>query len=244
VGNRWHTKRVDQGYELWLANVKGTDRRLVATAWRFAMVAFSPNGKKFAFSSRQADKSWKTYWGDVEGGVWHKIPGPPENKVDPNWSPDGQTILFGQPPAYMAEPGVERHLYTFDLRRGKTTVMQDTAGLFSPRWSPDGKYVAAMHADSKGMSVWEVTQSGWKPLFSYDVDNPFWSQDSTWVYFNGAYDRSLWRARVSDRKLERVLPLPMRDNYTACFGNGFTPNGEVLLSCFDHRRNIFALELR
>ena len=239
-----YTKRVDQGYELWLANVKGTDRRLVATAWRFAMVAFSPNGKKFAFSSRQADKSWKTYWGDVEGGVWHEIPGPPENKVDPNWSPDGQTILFGQPPAYMAEPGVERHLYTFDLRRGKTTVMQDTAGLFSPRWSPDGKYVAAMHADSKGMSVWEVTQSGWKPLFSYDVDNPFWSQDGTWVYFNGAYDRSLWRARVSDRKLERVLPLPMRDNYTACFGNGFTPNGEVLLSCFDHRRNIFALELR
>jgi hypothetical protein len=81
-------------------------------------------------------------------------------------------------------------------------------------------------------------------LFSYDVDNPFWSQDSTWVYFNGAYDRSLWRARVRDRKLEKVLPLPMRDNYTACFANGFTPNGEVLLSCFDHRRNIFALELR
>src|SRR5215469_7571257 len=239
-----YTKRVDRGYELWLARVDGTDRRQVSAARNFVTMTFSRDGMRIAFTSRQSDKPWKTYWGDVEGGVWHEIPGPPENQVDPNWSLDGQTILFGQPPAYMAEPGGERHLYAFDLRNGKTTKLEGTAGLFSPRWSPDGRYVIAMHADSKGMSVWGDKQSGWNPLFRHDVDNPFWSSDSEWVYFNGFYDAKLRRVRVRDGRLEEVLPIPLSDDSRGCFGNGFTPDGKVLLSCFDPRRNVYAMDLK
>jgi hypothetical protein len=122
--------------------------------------------------------------------------------------------------------------------------MQGTAGLFSPRWSPDGRSVVAMHADFKGMSVWDVTQSDWKPLFTHDIDNPFWSLDSEWIYFNGHYDANLWRARVRDGKVQKVREIPMRVDYTGCFANGFKPDGRVLVSCFDMRRNIYALELK
>jgi len=238
-----YTKRVDRGYELWLARADGTDRRLISTARNFVTMTFSRDGKKIAFTSRQPDKPWKTYWGEIEGGEWHEIPGPPENKADPNWSLDGQTILFGQPPAYMADLE-ERHLYTFDLGTAKTTRLEGTAGLFSPRWSPDGRYVIAMHADSKGMSVWGDKQSGWNPLFRHDVDNPFWSSDSEWVYFNGFYDAKLRRVRVRDGRLEEVLPIPLSDDSRGCFGNGFTPDGKVLLSCFDPRRNVYAMDLK
>lgn len=194
--------------------------------------------------ARRPDKPWKIYWGDVEGGAWHEIPGPPDNQCDPNWSPDGQTILFGMPPEFMAEPNVERYLYIYDLRTGKTTLMSGTAGLFSPRWSPDGRYVVAMHIDFNGMSVWDSTQPEWRPFFTHDIDNPFWSLDSEWIYFNGHYDSNLWRAHVPDGKVEKVLEIPMKVDYSGCFANGFKPDGNVLVSCVDFQRNVYAMELK
>jgi len=240
-----YKRQENRVYELWLMRPDGSDRRqIVAAPATVQMARFSSDSKKLAFMSRQPDKPWKIYWGDVEGGAWHEIPGPPENQCDPNWSPDGQTILFGMPPEFMAEPNIERYLYSFDLRTGKTTKIQGTAGLFSPRWSPDGRYVAAMHIDFNGMSVWDVTQSEWKPFFKHDIDNPFWSRDSEWIYFNGHYDEDLWRARVRDGKVEKVLTIPMRADYTGCFANGFKPDGRVLVSCFDSQRNVYAIVLK
>jgi len=104
--------------------------------------------------------------------------------------------------------------------------------------------VAAMSIDMQGISLWDVSKSGWRPLVTYPVDNPFWSPDSEWVYFNGAYDDYLWRVRAKDGRLEKVLPTPMTTHYSWCWCNGFAPDGPALLSCYDYRRNIFALELK
>jgi len=208
------------------------------------MARFSPDGQKLAFVARQLDGPWKIYRVAVEGGAWHEIPEPPLNQADPNWSPDGQSILFGQPPESLSDPGLRRSLYQFDLRTGTTTEIAGSAGLFSPRWSPDGKYVAAMSIDMQGIWLWDVSKSGWRPLLTYPVDNPFWSPDSEWVYFNGAYDDYLWRVRAKDGRLEKVLPTPMTTHYSWCWCNGFAPDGPALLSCYDYRRNIFALELK
>ena len=235
----------DRAQELWLMHPDGSDRRqLLAAPAAVQMARFSSDSKRLAYMARLPDKPWKIYWGDVEGGAWHEIPGPPENQCDPNWSPDGQTILFGMPPEFMAEPNVERHLYTYDLRTDKTTELPGSAGLFSPRWSPDGRYVAAMSIDFNGMSIWDVTGSEWKPWFTHDIDNPFWSLDSQWIYFNGHYDDNLWRARLRDGRVEKVLEIPMKVDYSGCFANGFKPGGQVLVSCFDFQRNVYAAELK
>jgi len=240
-----YRRQENRANELWIMRPDGSDRRqIVAAPATVQMARFSADSKRLAFMSRAPDKPWKIYWGDVEGGVWHEIPGPPENQCDPNWSPDGNTIVFGMPPEFMAEPNVERYLYSYDLRIGKTVRLEGTAGLFSPRWSPDGRFVGAMHIDFNGMSLWDVTQPEWKPFFAHDVDNPFWSPDSKSVYFNGHYDENLWRARVADGKVEKVMAIPMNADYTGCFANGFTPDGRVLVSCLDSQRNVYALELK
>ncbi|HVO42913.1 MAG TPA: winged helix-turn-helix domain-containing protein, partial [Aggregatilineales bacterium] len=163
-----YTKYSDPGIELWLAKADGSDRRqIVGPSIRAVMARFSPDGRKLAFMARRPDGPWKIYWVAVEGGAWHEIPGPPLNQADPNWSPDGQSILFGQPPESFSDPGVGRYLYQFDLRTGKTTEVAGSAGLFSPRWSPDGRYVAAMSIDLQRISVWDVSKSGWRPLVTY-----------------------------------------------------------------------------
>ena len=77
-----------------------------------------------------------------------------------------------------------------------------------------------------------------------NVHNPFWSFDSKWVYFHGTDGDALWRVRVKDRRLELLGPEPVPTNYTACMADGFAPNGDVLLACFDRRSNIFTLQLK
>jgi Tol biopolymer transport system component len=239
-----YTKLADQGVELWLAGVDGNSKRQIAASpTRAFMARFSPDGKRIAFMARHPEGPWRIYWAPVEGGAWHEIPAPPENQADPNWSPDGRSILFGQPPEMFGDPGGERHLFSYDLRTGKTTEIAGTAGLFSPRWSPNGRYVAAGSMDFQSISLLDVAKGEWKALVVHGSDSPFWSPDSEWVYFNDFLDAYLWRVRISDGRLEKVMQTPMTLSYS-CFSNGFAPDGAVLLSCVDARRNIFALDLK
>jgi hypothetical protein len=103
-----------------------------------------------------------------------------------------------------------------------------------------------MAADYQSMSILDVATGEWSPLVRHrNIDNPFWSPDSKWVYFNGdEQNLNVWRVRVSDRHAERVLFRPTPPNHTTCNGYGFSPSGGILLSCFDMRRNIFVLELK
>jgi len=243
-----YVKRSSTGTELWQAETDGRNRRqLTANPLSpGSLMNFSPDSQKIAFVARKPDQPWRIYWGPAQGGKWQEIPAPPDNQSDPNWSPDGASILFGELPEYMTVPGIKQHLYLYNLGSQRTDTLPDSSGLFSPRRSPDSHYIAAMAADYQSMSILDVASGGWSPLVSHpNIDNPFWSPDSKWVYFNES-ERNLnvWRVRISDGRKERVFLRPTPPNYTSCWGYGFSPSAGMLLTCSDMRRNIFALELK
>jgi Tol biopolymer transport system component len=154
--------------------------------------------------------------------------------------------MFGQPPEFWVEHGASRHLYLYDLRTDKTSEISGSAGLFSPRWSPDGRYVVAMSVDLQGMSLLDKATGKWRPLVRHPVDSPFWSLDSAWVYFNNVEDTGVWRVRVTNGVLEAVGPTPVPPGYSegSCRARAFAPDGAVLLDCRDSRTDIFALDYK
>ena len=238
--------RTSVGYDLWRARVDGKDKRqLTVSPMRVSMWQYSPDARKIVFMARWPDHPWKIFWVSTDGGALHEVPSPVVNQADPNWSPDGQSILFGQPPEFWAESGLPRHLYLYDLRTEKTSEIPGSIGLFSPRWSPDGRYVAAMALDFQGMSRLEMATGKWHQMVTQSTNSPFWSVESTWVYFNDLANTGLWRVRVSDDRLEAVLPTPVPSGYSSgCTALGFAPDGSALLSCQDLRTDIFALDLK
>lgn len=241
-----YSRLVGTAKELWVAKVDGTEKRQIVGGSYYAFMAhFSPDSQKIVFMVRAPDAPWKIYWASVSGGAWHAIPEPPVNQADPNWSPDGNSILFGQPPDFYGEPGVPRHLYLHDLRTGKTTEIPGSAGFYSPRWSPNGKHVASMRIEGDGLAIMDFATFHMNQPVKTNVDNPFWSSDSAWVYFNGGeHLEELVRTRVASRAVERVALKPLPANYSSCWAHGFAADGTVLVSCSDLRRNIFALELK
>ena len=144
----------------------------------------------------------------------------------------------------MGGSGVPRHLYVYDLRTEKTSEIEGSTGLFSPRWSPDGRYVAAIRVDFQGMSMMDWTTGKWKAMVHQSIDEPFWSPDSQWLYFSDFSDTELWRVSARDGRLESVLKIPVPGDYSNCNPRRFAPDGRILLDCRNVQGNVFALDLK
>jgi Tol biopolymer transport system component len=62
------------------------------------------------------------------------------NQVDPVWAPDGKRIAYGRN-AIAGEDELSIQILDLDSRR--VTTLPGSENLYSPRWSPDGRYLAA-----------------------------------------------------------------------------------------------------
>ena len=76
------------------------------------------------------------------------MPGDEGVQQDGSWAPDGRRIAFGRglPP----DPKI-RNLLTIqvaNLATAQVTTLPGSNGLFSPRWSPDGRHLVALSHDS------------------------------------------------------------------------------------------------
>lgn len=82
--------------------------------------------------------------------------------------------------------------------------------MWSPRWSPDGKLIAAFSNKAQGLQVLDVATQRWSTLpVSNSIGYPAWSRDSRYIYFshreNG--DPGIYRIRATGGKMECVVDL-------------------------------------
>src|SRR6202021_3788989 len=77
-----------------------------------------------------------------------------------------------------------RALQILDLRTHKQTQLPGSEGLFSPRWSPDGRYIAAISLDQRRLMLYDVADRTWRLLAETSVADPVWSSDSKAIYIH------------------------------------------------------------
>jgi hypothetical protein len=61
--------------------------------------------------------------------------------------------------------------------------------------------------------MFDFTAHQWTELATMPVGHTSWSHDGNYIYFNTlpASDMAMYRVRISDRKLERLVPLRIYD---------------------------------
>ena len=95
-----------------------------------------------------------------------------------------------------------------DLGTRRVTALPDSKGLYSPRWSPDGRYVAALKAGPETLWLFDFRAQKWEQLTEITVGYPSWSRDSKYVYFDSQESEpAFYRVRISDKKLDRIVSL-------------------------------------
>jgi WD40 repeat protein len=80
-------------------------------------------------------------------------------------------------------------IHVLDLRTKQVSTMPDSKALWSPRLSPEGKYILALSSDSTSLQIHTVGGSGWKELVRMAfINNVSWSADCQYIYFDGRRD--------------------------------------------------------
>lgn len=129
-----------------------------------------------------------------------------------------------------------------DLRTNQISTLPGSEGLFSPRWSPNGRYIAAMTLDELKLMLFDFTTQEWLELASHSIHNPRWSQDGAYVYFQGG--KSIFRVRISNHKMERIAGLKdlQRANAFDHRFAGLAPDDSPLVILFLSIQDIYALD--
>jgi Tol biopolymer transport system component len=189
---------------LWRSRPDGSERFQLSYPPLHAMLPrWSPDGKQILFFDLSAGRPARIYLVSAEDGRLEGLMrGDPQPQADPNWSPDGAKIVFG---GFPYGPTAIRVL---DMKTHHVSTLPGSEGLYSPRWSPDGRYILAMTADSQSVVLYDLETQQWSELAKAGAGYPSWSKNGQYVYFlRGPNDPAALRVRISDRKVEQVVDL-------------------------------------
>ena len=133
--------------------------------------------------------------------------------MDPGWSPDGQKIVFAE-----SFPATKREeIRILDLTTHRVSAIPGSNGTYSPRWSPNGRYIAVLGREAPFLRIFDVGTQRWSVLPTTSiVAFPCFSSDSQTIYFQRyGLDQGIFRIRISGGKEERVLD--MKDIHLTTF---------------------------
>jgi eukaryotic-like serine/threonine-protein kinase len=190
---------------LWRSKADGTQKVQLSSAPLFAALPrWSPDGKQIAFYHYSVGEPGRIYVVPAHGGTPRQLlPEDPEPKQDPDWSPGSDKIIFGSVPA-----DKKSALRVLDLNTHRISEIPASRGLFSPRWSPDGRYIVAMPANSLSLVLFDFQTQKWSQLAKARAAFPNWSRDGQYVYFLRWLDNpAVLRVRISDGDVEQVSDL-------------------------------------
>lgn len=231
---------------LWRSNLAGTERvQLTFPPMRAFLPRWSPDGKQIAFHENLGGDHWTTYVIPAEGGVARRmIPGD-EETADATWMPDNHSIVFG-PWSGGGSHGIE----VLDVNTNRVTPLPGAKELWSPRTSPDGRYIAALSKHGGKMMLFDTKSQKWEELSGDYSGYPSWSRDSEYLYFQNwkrgiGYPSQVVRTRMRDRKTETVVDLKNLDRLsigTYMSWSGLAPDDSVLLSRNNSTQEIYAVK--
>jgi eukaryotic-like serine/threonine-protein kinase len=227
---------------LWTSRVDGSQRVQLSYPPLYAMQPrWSPDGKQIVFFNFAPGKKAKLYTVSSDGGEPREMMAEdPEAQLDPCWSPDGSRIVFG---GASSDPNTTIRI--LDVKTGQISILPGSKGYFSPRWSPDGRYLVALPRSPHILALFDFSRQKWEELTKVAGDFPIWSKTGEYVYFLHEGDQpSVMRVHVRDQKAELVADLKdFRQMGYFGYWLGITPDDAPLLLRNAGTQEIYALDV-
>jgi Tol biopolymer transport system component len=234
---------------LWRSKVNGSEPlQLTFGPAKSGVPRWSPDGKRIAFVSIATGQQPKVFVVSADGGSSEALGTGETAEEDPQWTADGKSIIFGEAPLGSLGSAHTAGLRVFDLKTHQTSIVPGSEGLWSPRISPDGRYVAALFADNQKLMLFDMTTHKTVELVrGYSVSWPEWSRNSQYIYFYRQQldsPEGMFRVRIADRKVEEIESLKDVRRTGGIFGawEGLSPDDSPLLLRDTATQEIYALD--
>jgi len=165
--------------------------------------------------------------------------------LDATWSPDGTRLALGR----MSTDHSEQRpivIQIADLRSGKASPIPGSEGRRSPRWSPDGRSIAALSADATGLALYELETGRWRDLLvgADLLEYPSWTRDGTRIQL--VKGDSIVRVHVASGTVEPVASLSGITRAYSEFGTwlGIAPDdAPIALRAMSGTGEVYALDV-
>jgi Tol biopolymer transport system component len=186
--------------------------------------------------------NWRAYLISTNGGTFEDLAPDAPAGVDPGWTPDGKSIVLS-----LNNLGAEaRGISILDLQTRKVSDLPGAEHFFSPRVSPDGKYIAAISGDEKRLMLFDLAAQTWTELIKMPIGYPSWSHNGQYLYFDSFFseDPAYYRIRISDHKLERLVSLSDIHRFWGPLGEwaGLAPDDSLLITRDASNEEIYAID--
>jgi hypothetical protein len=171
---------------------------------------FSPDGRLIVFVS-DFDGDEDLWLIDTETGITTQLTDNEWQDRDPDWSPDGTTVLFASD---QASPGY-MEIYAMNMldptgTYPATRLTDDNGSSYAPRWSPDGTRIVYINAEAVRGSVFLMNADGTRRTrltraTDADDQRPDWTPDSQWIAFLSNRDGDVYQVYLVDLRGREVL---------------------------------------
>ena len=232
---------------LWRMRMDGTEQlQLTFPPMKVFLPRWSPDGKRLAFWDLRADGHSKVYTISADGGAPEALTSGEHNEGDPTWSPDGNSLVFttycgGSP---------DSSIRVLDLKTRQVTDLPGSKGIYSPRCSPDGRYVAALTSGEHKVMLFDFKTQKWEKPGGPGASFLNRSKDGKYVFFAGleaGRAPGFYRVDIATRKTEEVVRLGEAHAANSVAGNfpwyGITPDGSPLIARQVGTQEIYALDV-
>ncbi len=245
--SRW-VAWTDASGRLWRAHsADGSGRlRLSEEDLEIFLMHWSPDDQQLVLMARKPGEAWQIYTVSAAGGVAHRLLHDTRNLADPDWSPDGQQIVFGREADLMGKESGPYNIQILDVATHQVHSVPGSERLFSPRWSPDGRWILALSEDQSRLLLYDVQRNTWKTMFRGGAADPVWDGDSRSIVFHAFSQPDSAILRLSlEGSLQHIadlssLDLPSVPNY---FFSGITPSGAPLIEPRVGIGNLYSLQV-
>ena len=232
---------------LWRSKFDGSDRlQLTYPPLQVTVPHWSPDATQIAFSGAKPGEPYRIYRIPVDGGSPEQLSSG-ESDLDPSWSKDGNTLMFGVLPA-TGDPRPAK-VMLLDLKTRALTEVPGSEGICCPRWSPDGRWVIALSADNQKLLLLDLSTQKWRQLADKMgvIGYMTWSRDSKSVGFDTSFpttDPGFFRVGIPDGQIARILSLKKIRRFFPTSGewSGMAPDGSPLLVRDISTQEIYALD--
>src|SRR5215469_1947392 len=191
---------------LWRSRVDGSDKLQLSSPPVYALnPCWSPDGKEIVYSGIEKGRPTRIYEVSDSGGTSQELmPNANGNQGDPGWSSNGDRLIFGGTGVAGANG-----IHILDFQTHQVSNIAGSNGMYSPRWSPDGRYILALPGDESALMLFDFKTQKWATLFKGLAAYPSWSHDGRFVYFLHLLspDSAVERVAIPSGKIEEVASL-------------------------------------
>jgi Tol biopolymer transport system component/DNA-binding winged helix-turn-helix (wHTH) protein len=234
---------------LWISHFDGSEsRKIQFPGMRAAFPRLSPDNKLIAFTRSQDGALDNVSVVSAGGGTPRAVVSNSGSMSDPDWSPDGSrlVVVLDLQPAQPSQPASTLAIVT--LKDQQVLNLPGSEDMRLPRWSPDGRYIAALRDSFSEMRLLDTSTHTWTTVAQgKNLTYPVWSADGADLYFQDllAPGQPLFKFQIATSLQTQVASFQkaLDTGIQRCSFVGLSPDGAPIIAFDRSNSDIYGARL-